>query len=310
MKSKRLIVTAIFALAILGAFIALVKFTSLRNPTAPTNKIKVTTSFYPMAEFARQVGGDKVDVTTMVKPGTEPHDYDPAPGDLAHLYQSRLFVYNGAGLEKWVDRVQPDLAANHITAVKASSGIPLRSTAPGSDETGADPHVWLDPVLAQQEVANIEAGLVQADPTNAAYYHDHASQFKAKLAHLDRSYHDGLMTCARRDIITSHQAFGYLGDRYHLDVLTLSGLSPDAEPTPQQLAAAAQFARDHQVKYIFFETLASPKLSETVAREVGAQTLVFNPLEGLTDDQIAAGANYLTVQQDNVNHLRIALDCK
>jgi zinc transport system substrate-binding protein len=266
--------------------------------TNSSGKIKITASFYPMAEFARQVGGDKVDVVTMVKPGTEPHDYDAAPGDLTRLYQSKLFVYNGAGLEKWVDRLQPDLQSNHIAAIDASTGIQVRPISPGSGETGTDPHIWLDPVLAEQEVTNIEAGLVQVDPANAAYYHDHANQFKAQL-----------MTCTRRDIVTSHQAFGYLGARYNLTVMAISGLSPDEEPTPQQLAATANFARAHQVRYIFFETLVSPKLSNTIAREVGAKTLVFNPLEGLAADDIAKGANYLTVQQDNLNNLRIALDC-
>lgn len=287
----------------LGAIIALIIALALLRPPgagAPTGKIRVTASFYPMAEFARQVGGDKITVTTMIGPGVEPHDYDPAPGDLISLYKSKLFIYNGAGLEKWIDRIQPDLTANHIASVDASSGLSLRPS---------DPHVWLDPVLAARQVDNIQASLAQVDPANAAYYRQQADHYKAQLAALDQTFKTGLAACVRRDIITSHQAFGYLGDRYHLNVLAISGLSPDQEPSPQQLAKTAQFARDHHAKYIFFETLVSPKLSDTIAREVGAQTLVFNPLEGLTPDQVKQGHSYLSVQQDNVNNLRIALDC-
>jgi zinc transport system substrate-binding protein len=289
------------AVAAIGIAAALIHPEWLTRIAPSSGKVRVTASFYPVAEFARQVGGDKVDVSTLVKPGVEPHDYDPTPQDLKGLYSSRLFVYNGAGLEKWLDRVKPDLKDNNVATVDASTGIELRPM---------DPHIWLDPVLAQKEVDNISAGLQKVDPSNASYYQARAKDYKTQLATLDSSYRSGLAQCTRHDIVTSHQAFGYLGSRYGLDVLAISGLSPDEEPTPQQLGDAATFAREHQVKYIFFETLVSPKLSETLAKEVGAQTLVFNPLEGLTDDEIAAGDNYVTVQQENLKNLRIALDCK
>jgi zinc transport system substrate-binding protein len=288
---------------ILGAagailLVAAVAALELGHPATSSTKIKITASFYPVAEFARQIGGDKVEVTTMVKPGVEPHDYDPTPGDLAGLYKSKLFVYKG------------DLKANHVAAVDASDGITLRQLAPGGQDTGTDPHVWLDPLLATREVTNIENALAQADPANAAYYHDHAAAYKQQLAGLHEAYRAGLAQCGRHDIVTSHQAFGYLGGRYGLTVTAISGLSPDDEPTPQKLAAVAAYAKAHNVKYIFFETLVNPKLSQTIASEIGAQTLVFNPLEGLTGDEIAHGDNYLTIQRANLNNLRIALDCK
>jgi zinc transport system substrate-binding protein len=232
---------------ILGAagailLVAAVAALELGHPATSSTKIKITASFYPVAEFARQIGGDKVEVTTMVKPGVEPHDYDPTPGDLAGLYKSKLFVYNGAGLEKWTGRVQGDLKANHVAAVDASDGITLRQLAPGGQDTGTDPHVWLDPLLATREVTNIENALAQADPANAAYYHDHAAAYKQQLAGLHEAYRAGLAQCGRHDIVTSHQAFGYLGGRYGLTVTAISGLSPDDEPTPQKLAAVAAYA--------------------------------------------------------------------
>ncbi|HSX28223.1 MAG TPA: metal ABC transporter substrate-binding protein [Candidatus Saccharimonadales bacterium] len=278
-----------------------------------SDKIQVTASFYPMAEFARQVGGDKVAVNTLVKPGVEPHDYDPSPQDLVGLYQSKLFVYNGAGLEKWTDRIQKDLASNHVTAVRASDGIQLLAPFADDEEgSGAatDPHVWLDPMLAIKEVTAIKDGLVKIDPANQTYYEAHAQAFTQQLTDLDTAYKNGLQQCQRRDIVTSHQAFRYLAQQYNLTSVSISGLSPDDEPSPQKLADVAQFAKAHDVQYIFFESLASPKLSQTIASEVGAKTLVFNPLEGLTDSDIALGKNYLSVQKENLQNLRTALDCK
>jgi zinc transport system substrate-binding protein len=165
-------------------------------------------------------------------------------------------------------------------------------------------------VLAGKQADNIAAGMAKADPNNAEAYKANAAEYKRKLLVLDGDFRTGLAQCARRDIVTSHQAFAYLGGRYGLEVKPISGISPDEEPSPQKLAEVAQFVRVNRVKFIFFETLASPKLSETIARETGAKTIVFNPLEGLSDAEMAQGKNYLSVQRENLENLRIALDCK
>jgi len=308
MRRKHLLII----LVAIGIFLGYVAFSgTLRSrPDSSGAKIKVTASFYPMAEFARQVGGDRVEVTTLIAPGVEPHDYDPSPQDLATLQTSSLFVYNGAGLETWAARVVGDMRARGGVAVEASSGLPLKAAASGSENAGHDPHVWLDPVLASREVDQIATGLVRADPAGRTIYQANAAAFKSQLADLDAAYRAGLQTCARRDIVTSHQAFAYLGARYGLNVMPIAGLAPDEEPSPQKLAQITQFVRQNDVRYIFFESLASPKLSDTIARETGAKTLVFNPLEGLTDAERAQGQNYLTVQRQNLANLRIALDCK
>lgn len=183
------------------------------------------------------------------------------------------------------------------------------SEATAGDTSMYDPHVWLDPVLASQEVNAIKAGFIKADPANRATYESNAAAYQRQLAALDLDYSTSLATCRKHQIITSHQAFKYLGDQYHFESLGIAGLSPDEEPSPQKLVEVTQFARQYDVKYIFFETLANPKLSDTIAREVGAGTLVFNPLEGLTDQDIAQGKNYISVQQDNLSNLKIALDC-
>ncbi|MCL4473276.1 MAG: metal ABC transporter substrate-binding protein [Actinobacteria bacterium] len=315
MRSKILwVAMAVVAIAVLGAVVR----AALPDGGTPSaaDKVRVTASFYPMAEFARQVGGDKVEVSTLISPGVEPHDYDPTPQDIAGVHKSRLFIYNGAGLEPWADKIGGELAAGGVVVVNASDGLDLL-TKDGGEDGGSpggnatfDPHVWLDPVMAGREVDNIKAGLIEADPQNQDYYENNANAYKQQLAGLDGAFRGGLADCGRRDIVTSHQAFKYLAARYGLDVMSISGLSPDEEPSPQKLAEVAQFARDHNVHYIFFETLTSPKLSETIASEVGAQTLVFNPLEGLTKEQISQGMDYLSVQRDNIASLRTALECK
>jgi len=286
------------------------------------DKVQVTASFFPMAEFAQQIGGDKVTVTNLTPAGVEPHDFEPTPQDIVTIQNSKLFIYNGAGFEAWVERVLPDLENSQTVTVDSSKNINLLT---GSEEEHAhakknheedhahglyDPHIWLNPLLAQKQVDNILAGLIKADPKNKSYYESRATEYKQKLAELDQEFKTDLASCQNHTIITSHNAFGYLAKEYKLSVLPISGLSPDEEPSPKKLAEIADFARAHNVKYIFFETLVSPRLSQTIANEVGAQTLVFNPLEGLTDEEIAAGEGYLSVQRENLVNLRIALNCK
>jgi zinc transport system substrate-binding protein len=281
--------------------------------TAPTGKLAVTATMYPLAEFARQVGGEQVVVTALVGPGVEPHEYEPPPQALARLYASQVFIYNGAGLEPWVEHAQADLSGRGVRIVEASAGLPLRAATANSDSDhrGApDPHVWLDPVLASRQVEAIARALAASDPAHTALYQRRAVAYQTKLAALDQAYRDGTSNCARRDIITAHQAFGYVAQRYDLQIHPIAGLSPDAEPAPAQIALVADLARAHDIHYIFFETLTSPKLSQAIASEVGAQTLVLNPLEGLTTEQASQGADYLSVQAENIHNLKIALDCK
>jgi zinc transport system substrate-binding protein len=275
-----------------------------------TTKLRVSASFYPMAEFARQVGGNHVQVTTLVKPGVEPHDYDPSPQDVATIYRSKVLIHNGAGLEKWVNKL--DLAANKVARVEASKSLNLHAKdANDTENTSAtDPHVWMDPVLAQKEVSAIRDSFIKADPAHRKDYESNTAAYNAQLQALDVDFQKGLKQCAQHSVVTSHQALGYLAGEYHFTSLGIAGLSPDDEPSAQELAAVADFVHDHNIDYIFFETLVSPKLSQTIAQETGAQTIAFNPLEGLTPDEASQGKNYISVQKDNLQALRTALHCE
>lgn len=277
------------------------------SPTA-SGKLQVVASFYPLAEFTRQVTGDHADITTITPAGAEPHDYEPTPQDIVNLQKAKVFFYNGSGVESWVQKAVTDLDASKTTSFNMSDQFSLLQSTEDANTT--DPHIWLDPVNAQKEVQLIADAVRKADPTNALFYQANADRYRQQLADLDQQYRLGLSDCSQKDIVTSHAAFAYLAKEYDLNQVSIAGLSPDEEPSPKQLADVAAFARKNNITYIFFETLVSPKLAETVAREIGAQTLVLNPLEGLSDAERATGENYITVMQKNLINLRTALQCQ
>lgn len=318
MKRSFIILGAVLGLIMAGAFL----YSRLQNTTTDSDKVTIVGSFYPLAHFAEQVGGDRVKVTNITPAGSEPHDFEPSPRDIATIQSSRLFLMNGSGLDPWAENLQVDLAAKGIKVLKMSDIIELIENEEAAEhadeehaedeheETATDPHFWLDPELAQKEVAAIAAALAKIDPAYADYYRENAEAFTQKLAALDDRYTAGLANCAKREIITSHAAFGYLAKRYNITVHAISGLSPEQEPSAQQMGELARLAREKNIRYIFFETLVNPRLAETVAQEVGAQTLVFNPIEGLTEQQIQAGENYISAMEENLTNLRTALECQ
>lgn len=282
-------------------------------PPAADARPLVVASFYPLYEFAREVAGDRMQAHALVPPGVEPHDWEPAPRDIATLRQARVLVVNGGGLEPWADRLAADLPDTIVVNTTAGLALtpPAGGRAPGAPHAhGPDPHVWLDPVLAQAQVDAVREGLTRADPDGAATYARNARAYTERLAALHGAFEEGLRQCARRDLVVSHAAFGHLARRYGLRQVPVMGLTPEAEPSPADLARIVRFARQEKVQYIFFETLVSPRLAETLAREVGARTLVLNPVEGLTTDEAAAGKGYVTLMEDNLRNLRTALDCR
>ncbi len=275
----------------------------------PTEGVQVVASFYPWAEFSRQVGGDLVQVSTVVPAGSEPHEYEPSPQDLARVYEADVFIYNGSGIDPWAERIASELEQKGGRVLNMSEITPLLALAEG----GAghfDPHFWLDPVLVESHLEAIRSALAAVAPQGAAAFQAHREAYVVQLRALDQAYRQGLAVCARRDIVTSHAAFGYIAKRYNLEAITIAGLSPEEEPSARTLSEITKSAREKNTKYIFFETLVSPKLAQTVADEIGADILVFNPLEGLTPQEVETGQDYLSVMRGNLQNLRIALDCR
>ena len=305
---KNVILSLIVAVAVIGLGYSLVKTVGRPSKAVHSGKLQVVASFYPLYFFSRQIGGDKADVANIVPSGAEPHDYEPTAQDMARIERSRLIVLNGGGLEAWGGNIRKNIDADKAIVVAAGEGLTTqRATEKGQMET--DPHVWLAPRLAQKMVERIAEAFGQADPANRDYYRTNANSLKIKLSNIDMEYRQGLSNCKGKIIITSHAAFGYLAADYGLNQTPIAGLSPDAEPSPRQLADIAKFAGDNKVKYIFFESLVSPKLSQTIATEVGAQTLVLNPIEGLSDEELSEGKNYLSIMHENLINLQKALQC-
>lgn len=269
-----------------------------------TGKISVYASIYPLSYFAGEIGQDKILVTTITPSGMEPHEYDPKPGDLAAIYKSKLLIVNGANLEPWVEKIKDDLISRQTSVITASDGIKLlmKNGQP-------DPHVWLDPVSAQQMVLNIRDGIIKVDPTNESFYRENADNLIVKLINLDNLYRKSLFNCKQDTIIASHRVFGYLENRYKFKQSSLAGLSPDEEPSSQRIAELVTVINQKNIKYILTETLISPKLSDTLARETGATVQIFNPLESLTRKELDENENYFTIQDTNRSILVAALQC-
>ncbi len=293
------------ALTLILLTVLLVSLTGCIEQPKTDGKINVVTSFYPLYEFSKRIGGEKAEVSVLVPAGAEPHDWEPGPQDIIKIESAQIFVYNGAGLEPYVDKIITKTESRKLIVVDSSEGIELIK------EGGTpDPHIWLDPVLAKHQVDAIEKAFIKADPKNNDYYTANAQALRQDLDALDANISKELAPAKKRVFITAHAAFGYFAKRYGLTQIAIAGLSPDIEPSPAKIAEIVKLAQENKVKYIFFETLLSPKLSETIAKEAGAQTLVLNPIEGLSEDQINKGENYFALMRENVKNLKISLEAE
>lgn len=291
--------------------------------TAEEKKLSVYASFYPMYDFASKVGGDKVTVVNMVPVGMEPHHWEPAASDIIGLEKADIFVYNGAGMEHWVDKVVETLSNKELVVINASEGQALleghhhhhedeeheegEAEHEEEEEHAFDPHVWLGPLNAKAQMEAIKNALVEADPANAAYYEGNYTKYAAEFDALDAEFRQALGAIANKEIVVSHQAFGYLCAAYGLTQVSIEGLAPDSEPDPARMAEIIDFVKEHKVTTIFFEELVSPKVAQTIASATGAVTDVLSPVEGLTDEQIAAGGDYFSAMRMNLAALVKAL---
>lgn len=282
------------------------------DPTIQTQqtvqpKRKVVTSFYPLYELAHSIGAEFTTVTNLVPPGSEPHEFEPTPQDIEQLIESNLVLMNGAGLEPWVENLRPDLVEKKVPIVDMSAYVKV--SADGASTT-YDPHFWLDPNLYAEEARIITTALKNIDPAHGEMYEQNLELYSQKLTALDQQYQAALKSCKYRSFVTNHAAFGYLARRYGLEMVAISGLSPESEPSPRKIAELATYVKNNGIQYIFSETLMSPKVAQTLAEEVGIQVLVLNPLEGLTEEELSNGENYITVMQQNLKNLTLALECQ
>jgi len=300
--------------------------------TLTEGKVNVVTSFYPLYDFASEIGGEHVNVINLVPTGVEPHDWSPKSRDIQNITNAELFVYLGAGFEGWVDDTLGSMKTGaKVQVVEASRGITLiEAGEDGHEEHGEekqdehghekeakeehdhdhgshDPHVWLSPLNAKRMALTIKDALVQADAAHKAEFEANYNKLAGELDALHNRYKTELAATAKKEIVVTHQSFGYLAKEYGLTQKAIMGMSPDAEPTSKEMKSILQFIKDNQVKYIFFEELVSDKLASTIAKDAGAQTLVLSPIEGLTEEQLAQGDNYVSLMEKNLNNLLKAL---
>lgn len=279
-----------------------------------SDKIKVITSLYPLAEFVRAIGKEKVEVFSLTPPGIEPHEFNPTPQDRVAMEQSQLFVFIGAGFEPWVERILPDV--EKVVTVEVSRGFSLlpavaQEESEEVDENNLfDAHILADPVLVQGIVDKIAQELSTIDQTNANFYKENAFSYKVDLENLDNRFKSGLASCQKRDFVTSHVAFAYLAKRYELTQIPIAGLSEE-DPSPAKLAEIVELIKRKNIDYLFMESLiGNQKLTETISKETGAKTLVLNPPEDMTIEDVESGKDYLSRMKENLENLRLALECK
>jgi len=259
-------------------------------------KNSVVAAFYPLAYAAERIGGPSFHIENLTPPGAEPHDLELTPREVGRIVNASVVLYLSHGFQPAVSKAVEQARGRKVDVL---AGLPLHQNVGGEAGLTADPHVWLDPLLFARIATTIGAAL-----------HRPSSAFVADMRKLDQAYRNGLRDCKRREIVTSHAAFGYLAARYGLDQVAITGLAPESEPSPQQLAHVVEVVRRTHATTVFFETLVSPRLAETVAREVGARTAVLDPIEGLTPDEQKRGDDYLTLMRRNLVALRKALACR
>ncbi|MET7644762.1 metal ABC transporter substrate-binding protein [Streptomyces sp. NPDC005426] len=280
------------------------------------DRLNVVASFYPMQFLAEQIGGSHVSVSTLTKPGVEPHDLELSPREVGGLSDADYILYL-KGLQPAVDDAIKLSESEHaVDAAKLTTledhGAEVGGEEHGheheGEEAGADPHIWLDPVKYAQVAEGVGKSLEKTDPDHAADYRKNTDALVAKLGALDTAYGKGLANTATKTFITTHSAFGYLAERYGLTQEGIAGIDPEAEPSPARISALHAIAREKKVTTVFFETLASDKTAKTVARDTGLKTDVLDPLEGITSK--SKGDDYIEVMESNLAALQKALGAK
>ena len=277
--------------------------------------MRIVAAFYPLQFITQRVAGEHATVVNLTQPGAEPHDLELTPRQVANLTTANLVIYE-KGFQPDVDEAVGQSENREV--IDTTTVVSLRPLMTNSDDLGhgesagrdhsaLDPHIWLDPTSVSRIAGAVEARLVIIDPDHAADYRRNAGELEQELRGLDRSYRSGLAHCVRTEFITTHAAFGYLAQRYHLTQIAISGLSPDAEPSPARIAQVQRVAREYGLTTIFSETLVSPALARAIAGDLGLVTDVLDPIEGLTDQ--SRGHDYFSIMASNLAALRKAGGC-
>jgi len=321
MKSTKLItmgLTLIGAAAILAGCGTDEQASKLSENISKEDKLKVVTTFYPMYDFTRNVTQDSAEVSLLLPAGKDVHSFEPSAKEVVEIQEADVFIYNSEEMETWVPAVLDTIDLEQVQVIDASEGISLienESTEDHEDHEyeadveeehthAFDPHIWLDPVLAQEEVTTIKEGLISADPENQESYEANAVSYNQKLEVLNQEYQDAFKDAKNRTFVTQHTAFGYLAKRYDLIQVSIAGLTTEEEPSPARLAELSEIIKEEKIKYIYFEDNASSKIAETLANEVGVELALLSPLAGVSQEDQEDGIDYIEVMKKNLDSLK------
>jgi len=287
------------------------------NTQTETDKLNVVTTFYPMYDFTKKVAGDEAEVTLLLEAGTDTHGYEPSAKEVAAISDADVFVYNSEEMEVWVSSVLESIDTENTVIVNASEGISLLESTEEdhhdeneeeSHHHEVDPHIWLDPVLAQEEVTNIKEGLVAADPENKEIYESNATQYNEKLQTLDQEFANAFSDATNRVFVTQHAAFAYLANRYDLEQVSIAGISTEEEPSPAKLAELQDYINANDIHYIYYAETSSSKIAETLANETGTELEILNPIEGITTEDQEKGTDYIQLMKNNLAALQKSIN--
>ena len=300
------------------ALAALVLCAAAPAPAGP--KLRVETTVFPLREFAAAIAGDRAEVVDLLPPGAGVHTWQPRPGDIVRLNSADLLIAVGAGLEPWLSSLLGAVPKGRLRVLEVSPGLPLLKaededlhdgTGKGRTHGPYDPHVWLDFGLDLLIADRIADALAALDPASAAGYRENAAALGQRLRGLDSRFAAGLKDCAgRRLIVAGHAAFGYLARRYGLVQTALYGLSPDAQPRPQQVIQVVELCRKTGIRTVFFENSVSPELARTLAAEIGGRVAVLYAGHALTRDQMRRGVGFFDLMDEDLKSLREGLGCR
>jgi zinc transport system substrate-binding protein len=277
-------------------------------------KFIVVTTLFPLYDFAMNIGKQKVDVTLLLPPGIEPHSYEPRPSDIAKIQQADIFIYTGRFMEPWSENILKGIGSRGPLVIDSSKIIRF-SEEDGNNRkhghTTLDPHIWLDFSNAKKMVVNILDGFLKKDLAHKDFYIKNAEEYKKKLDDLDRKFKDSLASCKKDTIIHGgHFVFGYLTRRYNIKYLSAyKGFSPDAETTPGNLIELMKKMKEHDIKYVFYEELISPKVAGTIARETKAKLLMLHGAHNVSKDEMDRGVTFISLMEQNLDNLKTGLEC-
>ncbi|SNB46960.1 metal ABC transporter solute-binding protein, Zn/Mn family [Geobacter sp. DSM 9736] len=300
--------------------IALLSACSRGEEKARGGELQVVATLFPIYDFARQVGGDKVEVRLLLPPGMEAHSFEPRPEDILRMNRADLFLYTNKYMEPWGAKLLAGISNKRLLVVEAGAGaslLPAGDAEPGEGHAGhghgegMDPHIWLDVDNARKMVDNIADGFARQDPANREVYLRNAAAYKAKLAALDERFRSRLSNCSTRMFMHGgHFAFGYLAKRYGLTYFSAYAISANAEPSPKKVMELVNRIREHNLRAIFYEELISPAMAETISRETGAELVKVHGIHNVSRDEMDRGVTYLSLMEQNLESLAKGLQCR